>query len=102
MRLVNIGEVLCVCVSNGGVTWLGCWLVGMMMVAVAGCGYVEWFRGGKVKVCGIEGKACGFQGALFCWFAMLNGLTLSLLYSHEPRVGCHVEGVAVCRELLQT
>ena len=59
-------------------------------------------RGGRVKVCGIEEKTCGFRGALYRCFAMLVGVALSLLYSHEPRVGCHIEGDAVCVGLLQT
>ena len=72
------------------------------MLPVAGCGSGNWLRGGRVKVCGIEGKACGFRGAWFRCFAMLIGVAMSFLYSHEPRVGFHVEGVAVCVGLLQT
>ena len=83
-------------------------LVGMLVVGhdVVCCDRSRiWgmiLRGGRVKVCWIEGEACEFQCALFCWFAMLNGGPWSLLYSLERRVGCHVEGDAVCRGLLQT
>ena len=58
-------------------------------------------RGWGFKVCRIEGKVCGVRGALFCCFAILNGVPWSLLYTHETRVGCHVEGEAVCMGILQ-
>ena len=64
--LVSVGLVVCetcqyiakfcVCVGNGGVTWLGCWLLGMMMFAVAGCGYVEWFEVGGSRSVGYKGR----------------------------------------------
>ena len=91
MRVVNIVKFY-VCVGNGVRTWLGCWLLGMMMFAVTVCGSVGWFEEvGGSRFVGLKGWFVRIEVVLCC-FAMLSGLKLSLLYRHEPRVGCHVEG----------
>lgn len=84
-------------------TWLGCWLLGMMMLAaVVGCGSGDWFKelGGSGSV-GLKGRLVAIK--VLCFGALLCSMdSLSLLYSHESRVGCYVEGNAVCRGLLRT
>ena len=55
VRLVNMAKS-CMWVGDGGRTWLGCRLLGMMMLAVAGCGFGDWFKVGRSRSVGLKGR----------------------------------------------